>query len=234
VPGTVHHALKTVRGLAAGRSEAVEPPPVGPVPEAHIDAILPVLSTPVRAMVEIMRLTGARVGEVVQMRRADIDVSGRVWVYTPRSHKSQHHGKPRVIYLGPRAQRVLKPWLRADLEAPMFSARDTMERMWDERRRSRKRKLKPSELKRLERPRKTRREFYSRDSVRTAVRLACLKTGTPVWHPHQLRHNAGTYIRREYGVDMARIILGHSDLKTTEIYAEADHAAAIKIMERVG
>lgn len=32
------------------------------------------------------------------------------------------------------------------------------------------------------------------------------------WHPHQLRHNAGTYIRREFGLDVARVILGHSSM----------------------
>jgi hypothetical protein len=33
---------------------------------------------------------------------------------------------------------------------------------------------------------------------------------------------------------MARIILCHSDLKMTEIYAEADRMAAIKMMEQCG
>jgi hypothetical protein len=29
------------------------------------------------------------------------------------------------------------------------------------------------------------------------------------WHPHQLRHNAATELRREFGLDTARVILGH-------------------------
>jgi hypothetical protein len=33
---------------------------------------------------------------------------------------------------------------------------------------------------------------------------------------------------------MARIILGHSDLKSTEIYAEADRTAAMKVMGKIG
>lgn len=31
----------------------------------------------------------------------------------------------------------------------------------------------------------------------------------PHWHPHQLRHNAATALRREHGIEVARVILGH-------------------------
>jgi integrase len=54
------------------------------------------------------------------------------------------------------------------------------------------------------------------------------------WHPHQLRHNAATRLRREHGVEMARIILGHRNLSATEIYAEADTLKATQIMEQAG
>ena len=30
------------------------------------------------------------------------------------------------------------------------------------------------------------------------------------WHPHQLRHNAATYLRKEFGLETARIISGPS------------------------
>ncbi len=35
------------------------------------------------------------------------------------------------------------------------------------------------------------------------------------WHPHQLRHTAATELRRAYGVEAARIILGHASLDAT-------------------
>jgi len=54
------------------------------------------------------------------------------------------------------------------------------------------------------------------------------------WHTHQLRHNAATRLRREYGVEMARIILGHQHVSATEIYAEADAAKAMEVMAEVG
>ena len=54
------------------------------------------------------------------------------------------------------------------------------------------------------------------------------------WHPHQLRHNAATRLRREYGLEAAQVILGHKTLSVTEVYAEKNVAAARKIMGEVG
>jgi integrase len=54
------------------------------------------------------------------------------------------------------------------------------------------------------------------------------------WRPNQLRHSAGTFLRREFGIEAARVILGHSNIETTEIYAEADLQRAREIMGTVG
>ena len=53
-------------------------------------------------------------------------------------------------------------------------------------------------------------------------------------HLNQLRHNAATRLRREFGIEVARVILGHGRLETTEIYAEVDREKAIAAMSRVG
>ena len=54
------------------------------------------------------------------------------------------------------------------------------------------------------------------------------------WHPHQLRHNAATKLRKEFGIDAARVVLGHRSAAVTEIYAELDHTKAAEIMGRIG
>jgi integrase len=54
------------------------------------------------------------------------------------------------------------------------------------------------------------------------------------WHPHQLRHNAATRLRKEYGIEAARVVLGHRSAAITEVYAEIDHAKAADIMLKVG
>jgi site-specific recombinase XerC len=56
----------------------------------------------------------------------------------------------------------------------------------------------------------------------------------PVWSPNQLRHNAATRIRAEFGIEAARVILGHASVATSEIYAEADKDKAKQIIGKLG
>lgn len=55
--------------------------------------------------------SGARPGEIVQMRPMDVDRQSTTWVFRPCLHKTQHHGRDRVIALGPRAQEAPRPFL---------------------------------------------------------------------------------------------------------------------------
>jgi integrase len=54
------------------------------------------------------------------------------------------------------------------------------------------------------------------------------------WHPHQLRHNAATFLRKEFGLETARIILGHRSAAITEVYAELDQQKAMEAVVKVG
>jgi integrase len=47
-----------------------------------------------------------------------------------------------------------------------------------------------------------------------------------VWTPHRLRHSRATTIRREFDIEPAQVILGHSKPDTTVIYAARDLAKA--------
>jgi len=54
------------------------------------------------------------------------------------------------------------------------------------------------------------------------------------WCPLQLRHTAGTELRKTVDLDAARQVLGHSEKSTTEIYAEKDFSAARETMRKFG
>jgi integrase len=54
------------------------------------------------------------------------------------------------------------------------------------------------------------------------------------WSPNQLRHNAGTYIRKHYGLEAARTVLGHTSPAVTEVYAELDFEKARRIISEIG
>jgi integrase len=174
VPPSVHQGLKAVAGLRRGRTEARESEPVKPVADALVDAIRPHVSRQVWAMVELQRLTGMRPGEVSIMRTIDLDMAGRIWIYTPTSHKTQHHGKDRRIHIGPRAQAILKPWLRPELAAYLFQPREAEAERKARLREARKTRVQPSQMDRSRpRPERAPGERYDTDSYRQAIARAC-------------------------------------------------------------
>jgi len=259
-------ALQALTGLRYGRTEARESAPVLPVPTEDIEAIQPFVSRQVWAMIQLQILTGARPGEIVIMRGADLNRQASTWEYRPRSHKTEHHHRSRVIFLGPRAQELVSGFLKADPEAYLFSPADAERERDAERRRNRQTPMTPSQRARrpLRRPRRTPGQYYRVSAYGQAIRKACetafempqelrnVSQSLPVnqqknlrerarqwrkdhcWHPHQLRHNAGTELRRHFGIEAARVVLGHASAVTTEIYAERDESRAREIMSKIG
>jgi integrase len=242
IPAGVFHGLQAVKGLQAGRTEAKDHAPVRPVPEAFIDAALPHCPPHVQAMIRLQLVTGMRPGEVCAMRPLDLDTMGRTWVYRPGSdqgrhgaHKTSYMGKDREIYLGPRAQEIIKPLLPLNATAYVFNPAESERVRNAERRRlrvtplssQRNRKRKPS-------PKRHPGERYDVHAYRRAIKRACRLAAVPEWNPNRLRHNAATALRREYGIELARIVLGHASGFTTEIYAEADKLHAMEVMAKIG
>jgi integrase len=242
VPASVIQGLQAVRDLQKGRSLARDTAPVQPVADSIVTKTLPYLTSQVRAMAQVQLLTGARPGEICVMRACDIDMGGPVWIYRPGSdrgpggqHKTAHHGHQRLIAIGPKAQEVIRPFLKLDTRAYLFSPREAMNEVRAERRRERKTPVQPSQQHRRKRkPRRKPGEHYTPSSYAHAIRKACEKADLPPWHPHQLRHTAATKLRREYGLDTARVVLGHRSPQITELYAELDGSRAAEVMARLG
>jgi integrase len=266
IPEPVYRALMAVAGLQRGRSAARETEPVKPVADTVVDATTPYLRPQVAAMVRLQRHTGMRPGELVLMRGLDLDTSGKVWLYRPGSdqgphgkHKTAWRGHGKVIAIGPKAQEILKPWLRSDPSEYLFQPREAMAAFRAEQRRHRKTKVQPSQRSRRKaKPKRAPGERYNTDSyalaIARAVRAAnkaracepckklkpeercdaCKAAAIPHWHPHQLRHTKATEIRREAGLDAARAVLGHRSPQITEVYAEIDVNKAADVMERLG
>lgn len=92
-----------------------------------------------------------------------------------------------------------------------------------------------NESKRPKKPKRPPGKRYHTPSVRRCIARACEKAGVPNFTPHRLRHLAGTLIRAEFGVDVARAMLGHSLASVTVIYtAEADKELAMKAARKLG
>jgi integrase len=214
-----------------------------------------------------------RAGEVCQMRTCDIDRSGKVWVYRPQTHKTAHHGHKREIFIGPKSQKVLAPFLKMDLQAYVFSPADAEAARHAAQHEAREKPPQPSQMLRMQRAASRRRrrppgEKYDVASYRRAITRACVMASelpaplarqkgetvsawktrlTPEqhaavktwrrehhWHPHQLRHNFATEIRRDYGADVELVLLGDKVTRMADVYGAKDRGTAERVIAEVG
>lgn len=209
-------AIREVPRLKPG--EAIDSPEVVPVPWPTVKATLKALPVPVRGIVLAMWWTGARPGEACRIAANEIDRSGKltipggdvlaipsVWSYRPTRHKGSSAGRPRIVLLGPKAQAVIGEWPAGFRFNPRTVATN---------------------------PRAA--EHYSPHSLITAVKRACKKLGLPPWHPHQLRHAAGTRFRAFGGKEIAATLLGHAGLTVTDRYALEDWKRAAECIRKCG
>lgn len=235
IPVEIHQALCAVSGLRRGRQGVRESEPVRAVSEADIEATMKHLPQVVADMVRLQLLTGARPGEICMMRPCDVSRDGEVWSYRPRRHKTEHHGKDRIIFIGPEGQTILLPYLLRDSEACCFSPRDSEAKRNEERRENRQSPMTPSQRTRQQK-RKTKvlKDHYAKDAYNRAVSRACRKAGVSVWSPNRLRHARATLLRAKFGIEAAQVVLGHSSPQTTLIYAEADRQKAAEIARQIG
>jgi len=238
LPESVYAALKTVRALRQGRCKAKESKPVLPVDQEVVDKTLLQLCPVVQAMIQLQQLSGARPGEITKLRPCDVSygVDG-VWCYRPSSHKTEHRGKDRRIYFGPRCQEILRPYLNRAPESYCFSPREADKQQRADR--HAKRVTPPNQgnrcgLSRKAKPKCTPGDRYTKTSYARAIARACRKAGVDHWTPNQLRHSRATMLRKMYGVESAAVVLGHCDPNTTLIYAEADYEKAKEITRAVG
>lgn len=256
LPPAIHQALATVPGLRLGRCNAREPEPVRPVDDAVVEATLPYLPPVVADLVRFQRLTGCRPGEACRLRPRDVDRSGRLWVYVPPRHKTELHGKARLVVIGPRAQAVLAPYLLRGADEFCFRPAESERRRLAERHARRRTPLscgnRPG-TNRRRRPRRVPGDCYDTRAYARAIRRAVAQANRellarhvaaggraedaprlPVWSPNRLRHTAATAIRRAFGLEAAQVVLGHARADVTQVYAERDLQRAFDVMERIG
>jgi len=172
----MYHGLMAVSGLRKGRSEAREPDPVMPVDDTTVQATLPHLSYVVADMVRFQRLTGCRPQDVCNLRPCDVDTSGEVWLYRPETHKTEHHGRDRVIPIGPKGQDILRPYLLREKETHCFRPVDSENKRREKLHESRSTPLSCGNRPGTNRKRKPKRsagEQYAADTYRRAIHRAC-------------------------------------------------------------
>lgn len=219
VSGETWHRIEAVRSLKKGRSRAKPSKSPGPVPQSTVDLTVNYLPRTIVDMVCVHLLTCCRSGELCSMSWNQIDQSEDIWFYSPRRHKTQHHGRPKLIAIGARAQAVLERYRHRSIDAAIFSPSES-ERIRNGMRRG------GSGL-RLGRTHSGVGDSYTPDSYRRAITRAAKQAGVPHWHPHQLRHLGATELCKEVGIEIAAAALGNT-LEAAQIYADATRDLAKK------
>lgn len=252
VPVSVFQGLGTVAGLERGRSAAPEMEPVLPVAWGHVERTLPFLRPNIRAMIAVQWYTGMRPGEVCALRPADIDRSGRVWVFRPAYSKMSYAGRKRAVLIGPLAQAVLAQFAPADPAGYYFSPAASVDQFHAERAANRRTPLYPSHAKRNAAKRVKERERkpaarYTNKSYGYAIRRAVARANWPLveaaveldlhvpdWAPNQLRHAHGTAVRHRFGLEAAQVALGHARADVTQVYAARNEALGARVANEMG
>lgn len=242
VPPQVYDALKSLAWLHAGRSKARETEPVKPVDEGTVNDTLPHLPPIVADMVRLQLLCGARPGELCSMRPCDVSRgTNGVWTYRPASHKTEHHGRDRRIFIGPEGQKILGKYLDRDPEAYCFSPAEAEAERNATKRTKRQSPMTPSQAARVPKGRMISTR-YVKDTYNRAIQRGCeIAFGMP----DELRYVGRTVerMKREKNLSAGQLILLKDSLNSDAAQwrlkhcwspNQLRHSRATAIRERYG
>lgn len=206
--GAYHH----LRSLSPVRKGVRVRPKVKPASEASIDAILPVLTPMVGAMLEIGRRLGLRPSELCGMRPQMFAFNGPhgTWILSLEDHKTRHvTGEDSVVLIGPEVQRIIAPWL----EAARRVGHDCP--IW--------------------RPAPKRTTHYTAAGFYRAIQRACDHVKVQRFTPYQLRHLLKHKVMQRHGLDAARAVLRQKSIGATNMYAaQQDIETAARVAAEMG
>lgn len=212
ITATVKAELTQVKGVKRGRTSAPERRPVRPVDDATVEKTVERMVPNTADMVRVHRLTGMRPCELCAMRWSLIDRSRTPWVYhvPPEANKNEWRGElgmPRVVCIGPKARAILER--HTDGDVPFSPARAMAEYIADRH----AARVTPVYGKRKDAPHVPRvlGERWTTDAYTKTIAAACRRAGIEPWGANRLRHAFGTDVRRMYGLDAAKAVLGHTD-----------------------
>jgi site-specific recombinase XerD len=178
-----------------------------------LDAAISTAAPPYRLIFTLLRETGMRVGEVLELRWGDVTLDSGREALRVREPKN---GVERAVVLGPTATPRTVRGLRA--------ARRAVGRT-------------PADYALVFRSNRGTRISY--DAVHYQWSKLCAAaglldaTGAPRYTPHQLRHTRGSELIAEgQRIEIVQRVLGHRDIRSTLGYAELQEAQIRAALER--
>ena len=215
VSATTKAELTQVKGIKRGRTSAPERRPVQVVADADVDAAAGSMMPNTADMVRLHRVTGMRPCELCAMRWSLIDTSRTPWVYRVPATANKNawrgeYGVPRVVLIGPKGREILGR--HRDCGDVPFSPQSAMAEYLAARRAARVTPVYGDGNRKRAAPHVPRvlGDRWTTDAYTKTIRAACLRAGVEPWGANRLRHAFGTDVRRAFGLEAARAVLGHT------------------------
>ena len=211
----VRHDLCPTNPVARCESVQVKhglPRPIPRDDRQQLEKAFDALAEPYRTIFWLLRETGMRAGEALNLRIGDIDITpSREMLYI---HEAKN-GRPRPVHLGDsftpktlrRLRRLLKERGNDPHHAPLFRS-------------NRQSQVTYGAL------------LYQWGKLCQSLNLI-EDVGHPQYTIHQLRHTRGSeLVEQGHSLDIVQQVLGHRDPRSTQIYAELHPTHVRTMLER--
>lgn len=223
------YKASTIKDVAPlGPGDAPGPDKVSPIPESQVNAIEDHISPLLWSLIQVQLNSGARPSELFTLRPTDINfkpiIDGQemddLWTVDYTDHKTARWDCERIVHFDEACQAFLQPLLTGwpidrFIFDPQRPEAGKAANITAKRHRSHK---------------------YNKDSYRQAVHRACVRAEIPTWNPYQLRHTFKDNKTREHSLEVARVLMGHKDERTTRGYGsnEPERAKAAAALRKIG
>lgn len=172
------------------------------VPDEVVEATLKYMRQPYIDIIRLIRSACLRPGELLRLRKSDIEIKDGCWVVRVKS-KTERYGYNRVIVFNKYEQDLLKKWIREDSEVIFYTTQHN-----------------PVKHVNLSK------------NIQYALQIAEKEgEHIPKWTAYQLRHAAFTENVEKYGVEIASKLAGHANLNMAKIYDHSTEAILIKLAQ---
>ena len=244
IPASVKAELTQVKPVKRGRTAAPDHAPVRPVDDATIEKTVAAMMPNTADMVRVHRYTGMRPCELCALRWSLIDTSRTPWVYRVPAEVNKNDwrgelGQPRVVCIGPRARTILERHREGDVP---FSPVRAFGEYIEARRAARVTPFygKTKDEEKTPHVPRVLGETWTTNAYTKTIHAACRRAKIAPWGANRLRHAFATEVRRSFGLDAAKAVLGHTnggcvtDIYTFDTIAEEMERAAAPAVEALG
>lgn len=242
------HAAALTLVESPGHGKVKEGKKRSSIDKATSDKVLPLLSPPLRAAIELLWLTTSRPSEVLGLKVGDIRQTGSlllrgggqidldkegVWAAVIEEHKTAGKGFERVMFFGPKSQAILQSFITST--GYLFKPSDGRAHfITGQAAKKKEGSLGSRKPVKGEKAKRKPGEFYTYGALGNAVAKACKKLAISRWFPYQIRITASAAIMDSHGSEAAGVYMGHRPRGVTGGYVGGNLRLAAKVARDCG